>query len=83
MTDFDPFADDAASISIGQLTVENGADRVILYGSLEITYDQPGLARARQMKVLLDRVVEVLEAKALPAEVAPIPSPKIVKNPFI
>ena len=32
-----PFADDAASISIGELTVENGTDRIALYGSLDLT----------------------------------------------
>ncbi len=35
-----PFADDAASVSIGKLTIENGTDRVALYGSLDITRDQ-------------------------------------------
>lgn len=82
MTKLDPFADDAASISIGKLTIENGTDQVTFYGSLAITRDQAGLAHARQMKALLDRVVEVLEAKPLPAEVAPAPVLKIVKNPF-
>ena len=38
-----PFADDAASVSIGKLTVENGTDRVALYGSLDITRDQQRL----------------------------------------
>ncbi|MGI4747987.1 MAG: hypothetical protein ACRYFY_18390 [Janthinobacterium lividum] len=82
MTKLDPFADDAASISIGKLTIENGTDQVTLYGSLDITCDQAGLACARQLKALLDRVVEVLEAKPLPALVGPAQAPKIVKNPF-
>ena len=42
-----PFADDAASVSVGKLTFENGTDRVALYGSLDITRDQQGLAHAR------------------------------------
>ena len=41
-----PFADDAASVSIGSLTVKNGTDRVAIYGSLDITRDKPGLAHA-------------------------------------
>ena len=83
MTKLDPFADDTASISIGKVTIENGTDQVTIYGSLDITRDQAGLVHARQMKALLDRIVEVLEAKPLSAEVAPSPAPKIVKNPFI
>ncbi|NPD70137.1 hypothetical protein HN018_22700 (plasmid) [Lichenicola cladoniae] len=82
MTKLDPFADDAASISIGKLTIENGADQVTLYGSLDITRDQAGLTHARQMKALLDQIIEVLEAKPLSATVAADVIPKIVKNPF-
>ena len=83
MTQIDPFTDDAASTSIGKLTIENGTDQLTLYGSLDITRDQAGLAYAHQMKALLDRIVEVLEAKPLPAAVAPAPTPRVVKNPFI
>ena len=32
-----PFADHATSVSVGNLTVENGTDQVALYGSLDIT----------------------------------------------
>lgn len=44
MTKLTPFADDAASIPIGELTVENGTDRIALYGSLDLTRDKQGLA---------------------------------------
>ncbi|NPD68718.1 hypothetical protein HN018_13095 [Lichenicola cladoniae] len=69
-------------MSIDKLTIENDTDQVTLYGSLDITRDQAGLTHARHMKALLDRIVEVLEAKPLPAEAAPASAPKIVKNPF-
>ena len=39
-----PFADDSAASAIGGLTVENGRDRVALYGSLDLTRDRAGLA---------------------------------------
>ena len=32
-----PFADDATALSIGELKIENGQDRIALYGSLERT----------------------------------------------
>ena len=44
---FIPFADDAASISIILLTVENGTDRIALYGSLNLIRDWQGFADAR------------------------------------
>ena len=83
MTKLTPFTDDAASISIGKLTIENGTDRVALYGTLDLTRDKQGLAHARALKALLDQAVQVLEAdKALP-DAAPAPTaPKAVDNPF-
>ena len=80
-----PFADDAGSVSIGKLTIENGTDRIALYGSLDITRDKPGLAHAHAhaLKALLDQVVQVLEAdRSLPDAVAPPAAARTVANPF-
>ncbi len=83
MTRLDPFTDDDASISIAGLTIENGTDRVALYGSLDITRDKQGLAQARALQALLDQAVRYLEAaKNLPDALPPPPSPKQVANPF-
>ena len=82
MTTLTPFADDAASVSIGKLTIENGTDRLALYGSMDITRDRRGLAHAHALQAILDQAVRVLEAeKDLPAELAPT-AVKTVKNPF-
>ena len=78
-----PFADDAASMAIGKLTVENGTDRVALYGSLDLTRDKHGLAQALVLKNLVDQVVQHLHAaKSLPDAVPGAASPKSVPNPF-
>ena len=53
-----PFADDAGSVSIGSLTIENGTDRVTIYGSLDLTRDKQGLAHAEALKALLDQAVQ-------------------------
>ena len=82
MTKLVPFADDAASVSIGTLTVENGTARVALYGSLDLTRDKPGLAHARALQAVLAAVVQQLEAAHdLPDAVAPAPA-ATVPNPF-
>ena len=82
MTALKPFADDAASLQLGGLTVENGTLRIALYGNLEITRDKAGLSLARQMRALLDQVVATLETGSLPDRVPPPVKPTTVKNPF-
>ena len=83
MTKMTPFADDAASTTIGELTVENGTDRIALYGSLDLTRDKQGLAHARAQAALLDEAIQLLEAdKTLPDAVPPPAAAGTVKNPF-
>ena len=83
MAKLTPFADDAASTSIGELTVENGTDCLSLYGSLDVTRDKPGLAHAKALQALLAQAVALLEAdKHLPDAVPPPPPAKTVANPF-
>jgi hypothetical protein len=78
-----PFADDAASTSIGELTVENGRDCVTLYGTLNLTRDQAGLARARALLALAQDAVKALEAAhGLPEALPPPKKPGTVENPF-
>ena len=78
-----PFADDSATTSVGDMRLENGRDCIAAYGSLDLTRDQAGLALAREMRAMLDAVIQVLEAdSALPAAVAPPKRPGKVSNPF-
>jgi hypothetical protein len=80
---FQPFSDDSTSFSIGEFTIENGTDRVALYGSLEVTRDKTGLKHAKALKAAVDAIVKVLERdKALPDESGPTEAPQQVKNPF-
>jgi hypothetical protein len=83
MTKLTPFADDAASVSIGSLTVENGTDRVAIYGSLDLTRDKQGLAHGLALKAVLDAAVQLLQAEKNLPDAVPSPSaPKKVPNPF-
>jgi len=80
---FQPFSDDSTSLSIGEFTVENGTDKVALYGTLDVTRDKNGLKQAKALKVVVDALVEALEQnKELPDESGPIDAPQQVKNPF-
>jgi hypothetical protein len=83
MTKLVPFADDAASMEIDQLTIENGTEWIALYGSLDITRDQAGLRRAQALKALLDQAVQILASDpALPKRLPPPDKPTSVRNPF-
>ena len=77
-----PFADDKSS-AVGGMTVENGPDKMSLYGSLELTRDQAGLQHAQALRTLLDAVIQSLAADpALPAALPPPKRPRKVRNPF-
>ncbi|MBY0295247.1 MAG: hypothetical protein K2X71_04275 [Methylobacterium sp.] len=78
-----PFADDDAAQTLGDLTVENGTERVLLHGALELARDRRSLERARTLRAILDAVVTALEGQDLPEE-APRPEARTesVKNPF-
>lgn len=83
MTKLTPFADDAASVTIDKLTVENGTDRLALYGSLDITRDKVGLQHALALRAIVDQAVQVLNAEPnLPEQQPPANKPKTVRNPF-
>lgn len=80
---FQPYAEEAAVLSVGDLSVENGANRVVLHGSLELTRDRRGLARARELKRTLDAIVRALAAADLPEAVDDAPAPAgTTRNPF-
>jgi hypothetical protein len=80
---FQPYSDDSTSLSIGEFIIENGTDRIALYGSLDVTRDKAGLRQAKALKATVDAIVKALEQdKALPDESDPTEAPQQVKNPF-
>lgn len=81
MSTIKPYANEADSVTIGDLTVENRLDRLELYGSLALTRDKQGLDLALELKSLLDAIVKVLESEELPDRIE-IDPPDEVDNPF-
>ena len=55
-----PF-DSNKSISIGDLTIENSEDKVIIYGDLDITRDKAGLNKLNQLLSILNNTKNQLE----------------------
>ena len=65
--EFLPYANEADALRIGDLQIENRADRISFTGDLVLTKDKAGLALARELQSLMERVVKALEAdKQLP-----------------
>lgn len=80
---FRPYADEATALKIGDLTIENGLDRISLFGSLDLTRDTAGLQHAKMLRDLLEAVVTELERPGfeLP-EATKTARIDTVKNPF-
>jgi len=82
MSTLKPFENETDSLAIDELTIENRVDQLELYGSLSITRDQAGLARALQLKQIVDAAVKALQDDAaLPDKIAFKPTDS-VDNPF-
>ena len=81
MSTFKPFANEADSLTVDQLTIENRLDRVSMYGTLQITRDKAGLKMAQELKALIDAAVKTLKAEELPEHVK-LTKPDQVDNPF-
>lgn len=80
---FKPFSEDQSSSAIYDLTLENQLDCINLYGNLQITKDQQGLATAKALQSFMNQVVEVLEQQEnLPEKIEHQPE-QDVENPFL
>lgn len=75
-----PF-DSNKSISIGDLTIENSEDKVIIYGDLDITRDKAGLNKLNQLLSILNNTKNQLEKEDLPDSIE-IKTSVVIKNPF-
>jgi hypothetical protein len=77
--------DDVLNIQGDAFTVTNGATRVVVAGTLELTKDKRGLQAALALKQALDSVVESLQAEGtLPDRIKDEPDakPGVIDNPF-
>lgn len=80
MKNYKPF-DGNESITLGNLTIENSEDKVILYGNFDITRDKKGLENLESLLFLLEETKNQLKKENLPDNIT-IKKSIIVKNPF-
>jgi hypothetical protein len=76
-----PYQNEAESVQINDLNIENRIDRVSIYGNLDLTRDKEGLAAAQALKEILDQILSELVKADLPERVV-VSEPETVKNPF-
>ena len=79
-----PFSDEQSAATIADLAIENGKDRVVLSGTLEIRRDMSGLRRAEELKKLAVAIVQALSGADLPDELEAADDARetSVANPF-
>ena len=80
---FSAFADDSSSYTLANLTLENNADYVSIYGDIQIARDAQGLQQLLELQHIINQAVATLQADAnLPAQLAAAPVNEI-DNPFL
>ena len=80
--EFLPYANEADVLRIGDLQIENRVDRVSFTGDLVLTKDKAGLALAKELQSLMERVVKALEADKQLPQIVELKASDTVKNPF-
>lgn len=80
---FKPFVQGTESHSIHDLTLENDLDRVSIYGNLQLTKDQAGLAAAKALQAYLNAIVMQLEQEQQLPENIQSSSENEIENPFL
>lgn len=80
---FKAFENGTESHSIHDLTLENGEDRINIYGNLQIAKDQDGLQAAKILQTYFNDIVKVLEQEANLPEKISTGTEGEVENPFL
>lgn len=80
--EFEPYANEADVLRIGDVEIENRLDRVSLTGDMVLTKDKAGLALAKELQSLIERIVKALEAEKQLPQTVELKATETVKNPF-
>ncbi len=85
----DPFANDYQSMQIGELTIENQTDKIIIYGDIDLYLNETGFEQAKQLHELTSKIVQRFERtdQSLKSDELVIlkdeRSEKAIDNPFL
>ena len=77
------FADDYSSYTLDNLTFENNANHLSVYGDMQIQRDQQGLQQLLALQSLINQAVIALQADDTLPEQLPAAKHTEIDNPFL
>ncbi len=57
----EPFANNHQSMQIGELVIENQEDKIIIYGDIDLHFDDSGHQQAQQLHELTTKILQDFE----------------------
>lgn len=60
----DPFMNNHQSMQIGDLVIENQEDKIIIYGDINLEFNDAGYEQARQLHELTSKIMSAFENAA-------------------
>ena len=58
----EPFANNHQSIQIGELIIENQQDKIIIYGDIDLYFNEVGHEQAKQLHELTTKILQAFDS---------------------
>ena len=85
----DPFANNHQSMQIGDLVIENQEDKIIIYGEINLVFNEAGYEQAQQLHELTSKIMLAFENRSQysnyddKSKEKDDQADKIIDNPFL
>lgn len=85
----DPFANNHQSMQIGDLVIENQEDKIIIYGDINLVFNDAGYEQAQQLHELTSKIMLAFENRSQysnyndKSKQKDDQADKIIDNPFL
>ncbi|WP_296174507.1 hypothetical protein [Psychrobacter sp. UBA2769] len=85
----DPFANNHQSMQIGDLVIENQEDKIIIYGDINLVFNEAGYEQAQQLHELTSKIMLAFENRTQysnyddKSKEKDDQADKIIDNPFL
>ncbi len=85
----DPFVNNHQSMQIGDLVIENQEDKIIIYGDINLVFNEAGYEQAQQLHELTSKIMLAFENRSQysnfddKSKEKDDQADKIIDNPFL
>ena len=85
----EPFMNNYESMQIGDLVIENQEDKIIIYGDINLVFDESGFKQAQQLHELTSKIMLAFEKRSQysnyddKSKEKDDQADKIIDNPFL